>query len=283
MMAPKAREKNLRLDLSVCPSVPDDIMGDQYRIGQVLINLIGNAIKFTETGEVNVAVEPHDNSLVFTVSDTGIGIPENKLGKIFETFSQVDSSSTRRYGGTGLGLAISKGLVELMGGEIHVQSRLGQGSKFSFTLPIKDLKSQVSVGSKEIGCSVVAPATGARILLVEDDPMIREVIMMALSRRPWQIVAAETGQDAVRKCCEGQFDVILMDLQMPDMDGLAATREIRRRGEHKGKQAGIIGLTAHATPEILTECIDAGMNQVLVKPCETARLYEVIEQYLADS
>jgi signal transduction histidine kinase len=137
MMQPKANKKNISLELEVSPDVPKNIVGDEYRLGQILLNLIGNAIKFTEEGEVKISVNLLDNNLVFNVSDTGTGIPEEKLESIFEDFIQADNSITRKYGGAGLGLAISRGLVELMGGRINVQSQLGQGSTFTFNLPMK--------------------------------------------------------------------------------------------------------------------------------------------------
>jgi CheY-like chemotaxis protein len=257
-------------------------VGDRYRLDQVLINLIGNAIKFTDEGEVKVAVQHHAGHLEFTVSDTGIGIPEDKHKQIFQTFSQVDSSPTRRHGGTGLGLAISKGLVELMGGRIGVRSRLGHGSIFTFTLPVKSIKSPKAVRLEEARRPLAAATPEAHILLVEDNPLVRDVVLMTLSRRPWLTTTAGTGRDAVQKWQTGNFDLILMDLQMPDMDGLEATREIRRQEAGKGKRVGIIGLTAHANPVIRQECLDAGMNDVLVKPFESTSLYAAIERCLAD-
>jgi signal transduction histidine kinase len=137
MMQPTANKKNISLELEVSPDVPKNIMGDEYRLGQILLNLIGNAIKFTEEGEVKISVNLHDNNLVFNVSDTGTGIPEEKLESIFEDFIQADNSITRKHGGAGLGLAISRGLVELMGGRINVLSQLGQGSTFTFNVPMK--------------------------------------------------------------------------------------------------------------------------------------------------
>ncbi len=282
MMAAKAREKNLRLELEVAHAVPEDVVGDQYRLGQILLNLIGNAVKFTDEGEVRVTVQCHDGILEFTVSDTGIGILENQQEKIFQTFSQVDSSSTRRYGGTGLGLAISKGLVELMGGRISVRSRLGQGSVFAFTLPVKSKGSSNQSVGDETGEAEMPDAPEAHILLVEDNPMVREVILMTLSRRPWQTTTAETGRDAVLKWQAGRFDLILMDLQMPDMDGLEATREIRRQEAGKGKKISIVGLTAHANRTVRKECLAAGMDDVLVKPFESAILYAAIDRCLAE-
>ena len=140
LMNDRAQKKHLKLALDVSPSVPEDMLGDPYRLGQILLNLIGNAIKFTDKGEVTVKVKRHDDYLQFNVSDTGIGISEDRWEDIFESFMQVDSSSTRSHGGVGLGLAISKGLIELMGGKVSVHSELGQGSTFSFTLPLKCIK-----------------------------------------------------------------------------------------------------------------------------------------------
>jgi PAS domain S-box-containing protein len=281
MMTTKAREKNLRLELEVASSIPENIVGDHYRLGQILLNLIGNAIKFTDAGEVKVAVQDHDDMLEFTVSDTGIGIPEGKQEKIFQTFSQVDSSSTRRHGGTGLGLAICKGLVELMGGRISVRSRVDQGSVFTFTLPMTNAKSRDSAGSAKDGKPLTTVMPEAHILLVEDNPMVQEVILMALSRRPWQTTTAGSGRDAVQKWQTGHFDLILMDLQMPDMDGLETTRQIRQQEAGKDKKIGIIGLTAHASRAIQQKCFDAGMSEVLIKPFKTASLYAAIERSLA--
>jgi PAS domain S-box-containing protein len=279
LMATKVQEKNLTLEFIVSDSVPEKIVGDQFRIEQVLINLIDNAIKFTNSGGVKVVVEHHDGSLKFAVKDSGIGITDDMQEKIFENFSQVDSSSTRQHGGTGLGLAISKGLVELMGGTINVQSKLGKGSVFTLKLPIKILQSKKPTSSKET-LGALNTINDTHILLVEDDPMVQKIVQLALSQRSWHTVIAETGREAVNKWIEGHFDLILMDLQMPDMDGIKATLEIRRLEEYRDKKVSIIGLTAHATPAIGKECIDAGMNRVLVKPFNINRLYEEIECYL---
>jgi CheY-like chemotaxis protein len=267
--------------LEVSPEVPESVVGDKYRLGQVLLNLVGNAIKFTDEGEVKVTVHRHEDILKFTVSDTGAGIPANMLETIFETFSQVDSSSTRRYGGTGLGLAISRGLVKLLGGRISVRSQLGQGSIFTFTLPVRTKVPEPSLSETDSN-SLITDAPEAHILLVEDNPMVREVVLMTLSQRPWQITTAASGRDAAQKWQSTDFDVILMDLQMVDMDGLKATREIRRLEAFKVKRVGIIGLTTQANHTVQEECITAGMNEVLVKPIEAASLYTAIERCLAD-
>ncbi|NJC88077.1 MAG: response regulator [Desulfuromonas sp.] len=280
MMTAKAQEKGLGLLLEVSPAVPECIVSDQHRLEQVLINLIGNAIKFTDHGEVKVSVRGRDGIVEFAVSDTGIGIPADQQETIFETFSQLDSSSTRRYDGTGLGLAISKGLVELMGGRISVRSRLGQGSTFTFTLPVKNPPAESLVGLDQNEMPATTDLPEAHILLAEDNPMVRDVILSTLFRRNLRATTAETGREAFQKWQAGHFDLILMDLQMPEMDGLEATREIRRREACKGKRIGIIGLTAHANHNIQQECREAGMDEVLVKPFEAAKLFEAIERYL---
>jgi PAS domain S-box-containing protein len=281
LMAARAQEKNLSLALDIAPAVPEQIVGDPFRLDQILINLIGNAIKFTDAGEVKIAVGNDGGALSFTVSDTGIGIPEDKQELIFQTFSQVDSSSTRRHAGTGLGLAISKGLVELMGGKIDVCSQVGQGSRFTFTLPLKNDTEPPATSSVKMNRPppITLPTT-AQILLAEDNPMIRSVFMLALSRKPWQTTTADSGQDAVQKWQAGKFDLILMDLQMPGMDGLQATREIRRQEASTGKRISIIGVTAQADASVHRECLDAGMNAILVKPFENTTLYATVERLL---
>jgi signal transduction histidine kinase/ActR/RegA family two-component response regulator len=280
MLTVKAKKKDLLLELEISPAVPELIAGDQYRLGQVLINLIGNAIKFTERGKVKVAVDRREDLLHFTVSDTGIGVPVEKQQQIFGTFCQADSSSTRRYGGTGLGLAISKGLVELMGGTIGVSSSPGVGSEFSFTLPLKHPPVHEPAGEGE-NRPASATAAEARILLVEDNPMFRDVILLTLSRRKWPTSVAETGQEAVHQWQSGSFDLILMDLQMPGMDGVEATREIRSQESGTGRRISIIGLTAHANSQAQQECLAAGMDEFLVKPFESATLYAAVERCLA--
>jgi PAS domain S-box-containing protein len=276
-LSPKALEKRLSLELELSPTIPEKIVGDQHRLGQVLINLIGNAIKFTDAGMVKVAVQNRDGTLEFSVSDTGIGISEDNLDKIFEVFTQVDISATRRHGGSGLGLAIAKELVQLMGGRIGVRSRSGQGSIFTFTLPFKGIGDRNPANEGE---AQAAKDCEAHILLAEDDPMVREVILTTLSRRPWRIMTAETGKDAIQKWQSDSFDLILMDIQMPEMSGLEATREIRGMEAGTGKRIGIIGLTAHVGPDARRQCLDVGMDDVLNKPFKTSDLFMAIERCL---
>ncbi|WP_051361356.1 PAS domain-containing hybrid sensor histidine kinase/response regulator [Desulfuromonas sp. TF] len=276
MFALAAREKNISLKSEVSPAVPDLAIGDPNRLGQVLTNLIGNAVKFTHEGKIRVRVQPRGEFLEFSVADTGIGIPREKRHLLFQSFTQVDSSLTRKFGGTGLGLAISKGLVHLMGGDISVRSREGKGSVFTFTIPLKSAEKQpettIVAPSKEPGKEIF----DARILLAEDDPLIRDVITLMLAQRGWQAVTAETGWDAVEKWESGNFELVLMDLQMPEMNGLEATRTIREREADRNKRACIIGLTAHARREIMEDCLKAGMDRVLTKPVQMSDLYSAI-------
>ncbi len=277
MLKLQAQEKNLHLEFEFAANLPTRITSDSDRLEQILTNLISNAIKFTHEGSVRVTVAVRQNMLEFAVRDTGIGIPEEKRDRLFQNFSQIDSSFKRRYGGTGLGLAICKGLVELMGGEISVQSREGYGSTFSFTLPPEKAREDLSSTNlvKKDDTS-----SGIRILLAEDDTMVRDILQLTLERRGRRTEIAENGQEAVRKWKEGKFDLILMDLQMPEMTGLEATRKIRELEAGEEKHTTIIGLTAHARPEVKEECLTAGMDQVLTKPVKIKELEEVIGSWL---
>lgn len=280
MFSLAAREKNLLLTWNVSPEVPSILFGDWFRIKQVLINLIGNAVKFTPEGSIDVTVRPQGKQLVFAVADTGIGIPAEKRHLIFESFRQVDASFHRQYGGSGLGLAICKGLVELMGGRITVQGR-EKGVVFSFTLPLKAPESVpqpiVSAPPEETSRNV----NQARILLVDDEPMILDVINLALTLRGWQTETARSGVEAIKKWQHREFDIILMDLQMPAMSGLEATRLIRQNETGKTSRTSIIGFTAHVGAAILENCREAGMDLVLHKPVKVDELYLTIDQLLA--
>jgi CheY-like chemotaxis protein/anti-sigma regulatory factor (Ser/Thr protein kinase) len=244
----------------------------------VLINLIGNAVKFTYQGEVRVCVRPRGETLEFAVADTGIGIPEEKHHLLFQSFSQLNISETGRFGGSGLGLAISKGLVELMGGEISVRSRAAQGSVFTFTVPLR-VAEEPEAPPMEVPTGEVEVHPTARILLAEDEPMIREMITMMLAQRGLHPVTAESGLQAVEKWQDGDFDLIFMDLQMPDMDGMEATRTIRDM-EQGRKRPCIIGLTGHASREIKEECLSSGMDLVLTKPVKLQELLSALETCL---
>lgn len=282
LFALAAREKNLRLETAVAPKIPERVVGDPDKLGQVLINLVGNAIKFTEGGEVRISVLPRHDNLEFAVTDTGIGIPEEKQHLLFQSFSQTDSSFQRHYGGSGLGLAISRGLLDLMGGEITVQSREGRGSVFTFTLPLNTPAESPDAAPAETAPEEPRQKPSARILLAEDDPMILELVKMILARDGWQMETAETGREAVEKWERGDFDLILMDLQMPEMNGIEATLTIREREAEEGKQICIIGLTAHARQETTEDCLQAGMDRILTKPIQMKELYAAIDICLSE-
>ena len=280
MFALPARQQGLQLKVEIEGQVPRVVLGDSDRLGQILINLVGNAVKFTHEGEVRVCVKPKNAFLEFAVADTGIGIPEDKRDLLFESFSQADASFTRKYGGSGLGLAISKGLVELMDGKISVQSRKGQGSVFTFTLPLKTPGRSPSAPTEAPWEESGRPCAAVRILLAEDDPMIREMITLMLAQKGMQVALAETGREAVEKWAEGSFDLIFMDLQMPEMNGLEATRSIREK-EVGEKRTCIVGLTAHVRREIKEECLAAGMDLVVTKPVQMKDLFSAVESCLS--
>ena len=275
MFALSAREKGLQLATEISPEAPETVIGDADRVGQVLINLIGNAIKFTHQGEVRICVTPRDAFLEFTVADTGIGIAPEKFDLLFRSFSQVDSSFTRRFGGAGLGLAISKGLVETMGGTISVRSREGEGSEFVFTIPLKEGGSLLT--PQDRGKEVPMTPFHARVLLVDDEPLILDMVKRMLERCHCRVETAESGMSAVEKWNEGEFAIIFMDLHMPEGNGLDATRTIRQREAEGRRRTWIVGLTAHARPEIRQQCLDAGMDQFMTKPIQMNDLYAVIE------
>ncbi len=275
----KAQEKQLTLSTHLAPDVPDLLVGDPLRLRQVLLNLVGNAIKFTERGEVVVEVKGQEGQegqvdLHFAVSDTGIGIPRDQQQTIFEAFTQADSSTTRRFGGTGLGLAISSQLVRLMGGHIGVESEVGKGSTFHF--------------SARFGLAVEAPAadkpvdrergTGRalRILLAEDNEVNQELVIRLLQKRGHAVVVRGTGTAAVETWEHDCFDVLLMDVQMPEMDGLTATRRIRERERTRGGHVPIIAMTAHAMTGDRERCLEAGMDAYISKPLRPRELLDML-------
>jgi PAS domain S-box-containing protein len=282
MVAVRAGEKGLALVCDVAPNVPTDLIGDPTRLRQVLLNLLGNAIKFTESGEVALRVTSDNAStpgaLRFAISDTGIGIPEDKLGVVFERFTQADSSTTRRFGGSGLGLTISKRLVELMGGQIRVESGVGEGSVFSFTVPL-----EIWSGATPHAAVAVDEATGPflpalRILLVEDSPDNRAITVAYLRDTPYVVDFAENGAVACEKFASGNYDLVLMDRQMPVMDGLTATREIRKWELANGRApTPIIALTAAALKGDREKCMAAGCTAFLTKPIKQEVLLQAIK------
>ncbi|HKW99402.1 MAG TPA: ATP-binding protein [Bryobacteraceae bacterium] len=288
MMEPRAREKGIQMGYQVMAGTSPRLTGDPDRLRQVLINLVGNAIKFTSKGQVMMRVEPdperrESGALRFAVSDSGIGIPPEKQELIFEDFTQADASTTRNYGGTGLGLAISKRLVELMGGRIWVESRPGAGSTFYFTVKLGAVSRAAAASEPraQVSACLPAPIAGTlRILIADDSEENRFLVAEYLKDLGYQLDFAENGQIAVGKFCSGAYDLVLMDLQMPVMDGYAATRRIRGWEEEQHcAPAPVIALTASALETEVQKAIDAGCTAYLRKPVRLATLLEAVGKY----
>ncbi len=285
LVAPRAAERGLVLTCVIAANVPTDVIGDPMRLQQVLLNLLGNAVKFTETGSVTLSImrdpDAVDHGTVrFAVTDTGIGIPEHALGRIFERFTQADSSTTRRFGGTGLGLTVSKRLVEVMHGRIWVESVIGAGSTFSVALPFE---AWAGAPSREAAPAVVAPPLPAlRILLVEDSPDNAVITTAYLQDSPYRIETAENGAVACEMFTTGVYDLVLMDWQMPVMDGETATRRMRAWEAATGRPpTPIIALTASALKGDREKCLAAGCTGFLTKPIKQAMLLTAIAEQCA--
>jgi PAS domain S-box-containing protein len=285
MVAARAVEKGLGLVCEVAPKTPVDRVGDPARLRQVLLNLLGNAIKFTNSGEVALRVAPDadcsvPDALRFSISDTGIGIRDDKLSAVFERFTQADSSTTRKYGGSGLGLTISKRLVELMGGRMWVESEFGKGSVFCFTVPLEIWSGATRRPAIPVG-TVPEPALAAlNILLVEDSPDNRTITVAYLRDTPYRIDIAENGAVAYEKFAAGRYDLVLMDRQMPVMDGLTATRAIREweQANHR-PPTPIVALTASALKGDREKCMAAGCTAFLTKPIKQEVLLQAIREH----
>ena len=283
MMAVRAQEKGLTLLCEIAPNVPAELVGDPTRVRQVLLNLVGNAIKFTQSGEVSVRVAQEGDAVVptllrFAVADTGIGIPAEILGRVFERFTQADSSTTRRFGGSGLGLTICKRLVEAMGGRIWVESEVGKGSVFSFTVPFEILAATERPPSVPTDSGPEASLPALRILLAEDSPDNCTITLAYLEETPYLVEVAENGAVACAMMTTGQYDLVLMDRQMPVMDGLTATRNIRAwEKEHHRPAIPIIALTASALKGDREQCLAAGCTAFLTKPIKQQVLLDAIK------
>lgn len=271
----KAAAKGLVLGASYAGDVPDWISTDAQRVRQILTNLVGNALKFTTSGSVQIRVEPCEpksQTLRFAVTDTGHGIPQDQIERIFQRFAQVDESNTRQFGGAGLGLSISKGLVEMLGGEIGVESEVGSGSTFWFTIFAPVVVEPQRDAVVEEAAEELSPL---RILLVEDVEQNRELVRIILSPFGVELAEAADGQEAVEVANESRFDVILMDVQMPRLDGRAATRAIRAGSLHN-KTTPILALSADVLPQHIEACEAAGMNDHIAKPINVQNLLNKI-------
>jgi PAS domain S-box-containing protein len=295
LLAPQAAAKGLELVFDYPPTLPQQFAGDPGRIKQVALNLLSNAIKFTREGRIVLRAEPSPGGLRVTVADTGIGIPVEKQGLLFQQFSQADTSVTREFGGTGLGLAICKRLIESMGGNIGLESAAGRGSTFWFDLPLVEAAGAPPVprdlgGLRARVAEWPAPATAppggprfsARVLVVEDNPVNLRVVSHMLQKLGCRVDVAGNGLEAVQMTAQLPYDLVLMDVQMPEMDGFSATRVIREREALRGTtmRIPIIALTADAMAGDRERCLDAGMNDYVTKPIEPASLHRALTRWL---
>jgi CheY-like chemotaxis protein/HPt (histidine-containing phosphotransfer) domain-containing protein len=279
-----ADEKGLHLAVDVNPEVPDALVGDALRLRQILINLIGNAIKFTQSGEIRVRVDtasqlPGQICLHFAVIDTGVGIPREKLELVFEAFAQADGTSARRFGGTGLGLSISARLVELMGGDIWVESEVGRGSAFRFTANF-GLQGAASQPPVPRPAGEVKPIA---VLVVEDEQVHRELVAHLLRQRGHQVVTARNGKEALVELARHSVQIVLMDLQMPEMDGLQLATAIRAWERGNGGHLPLVAMTASVMSKDLEQCQAAGIDETLIKPIGRDRLCRMVESLASDA
>ncbi|MDD5395042.1 MAG: ATP-binding protein [Thiothrix sp.] len=285
----RAKEKSLTLHWEIAPDVPETLEGDPGRLRQIMINLVGNAIKFTESGEIAVSVTRQSGTLdgqmqlLFAVRDTGIGIPQEKQAAIFQPFQQADGSITRRYGGTGLGLTISSRLIEMMGGTLRLESDPGKGSIFYFNVPFKQAATAtISTPSETKPHQPLQAARPLYVLLAEDNAVNRMLAVRLLNRAGHTVSVAENGQEALDSWVAKRPDAILMDMQMPTMDGLEATTLIRQQEKASGlPHTPIIALTANAMPSDQQRCLAAGMDDFLSKPFNVQDLLDVLERSCA--
>jgi PAS domain S-box-containing protein len=280
LMLPKSIEKNIQLLTKIDKKIPDHLIGDPTRLSQIFLNLLGNAIKFTEMGEVKVTAdlisEKDDTvNIQFQVIDSGIGIPEDKLSSVFEGFTQASNETTRKYGGTGLGLTIVKQLVELQGGKISVESEVGMGSVFTFNVVFKkDLNP--SAEKKAVKESEPVITAELSILLVEDNTLNQILAKKVLTDWNWKVDVADNGLIAIDKLQKNNYDVVLMDIQMPEMDGYETTRRVRKTFDEPKCNIPIIAMTAHALAGEAEKCINVGMDDYISKPFDKKVLYSKI-------
>lgn len=284
----KANDKRIKLNVHLGDNLPAMVKGDPTRLRQILVNLLGNAIKFTEEGEVTLSVEndtkkPSKKSgsvsamVHFKVRDTGIGIPKDKISQIFDEFAQADTSITRRFGGTGLGLAITRNLVHLMGGDIAVKSQLDSGTTFDMSLPFqveKNSSSQENIQSENSGRDYQK-----RILVAEDNEVNQKIVVKMLEKLGVEAELACNGQEAILQARASHYDLILMDVQMPLMDGLAATRELLRENDHPNAETPIIALTANVMTEDRKEFKKIGIRGVIGKPIKRTELLAELDRW----
>ena len=286
-----AKKKGLTVQVQLAPDIPAVLRGDPIRLRQVLFNLVGNAVKFTEQGGVDVLVRlmpcNQENSdailLYWTVRDTGIGISADQQARLFGAYAQAETSTARRFGGTGLGLMICCQLVEFMGGAMMVESKPGEGSAFSYTtslLPAIQRETSARAG-KAFAPSMTDRTTALRVLVVDDNEINQVVACKFLQKLGCQVEVARNGREAIDSIARATYDAVLMDCEMPEMTGYEATQEVRRHEQHTAKHLPIIALTGHASPEDAAKCRQAGMDDVVTKPLTLPALRDKLERLLA--
>jgi CheY-like chemotaxis protein len=285
IVASTSKQRGLTLEVSVDGPVPEGVIGDEDRTRQVLLNLLNNAVKFTPSGSVKLTVTAEGGKggqleIRYTVSDTGVGIPADRIGRLFQRFSQVDSSVKREFGGSGLGLAICKQLVELMGGRIGVFSEIGLGSSFWFVVPYEEAPAVEQ--APETGSHRAAAPQGAFILLAEDNAINQDIARSMLNAMGHTVFIAKNGAEAVSAVMASRFDMILMDVQMPVMDGLEATARIRAT-EDPTCRTPIIAMTANVLPQQVEAFLGAGMDDHVGKPFRREHLASVIDRWCGRS
>lgn len=279
----EANKKKVDLELSISNDVPRRARGDAGRLRQVLLNLIGNALKFTEKGFVRCKVSLETSTptigLRFSIQDSGIGIAPEAVKGLFQPFVQADSSTHRRFGGTGLGLAISKQIVEAMGGQISVESKLGEGSTFSFTICLGPAESQAATSAQAANPAQAIPS-GLKILLAEDNRSNREIALFFLGKLGCKADVVGDGKEVLTALERQEYDIVLMDCLMPEMDGFEATRALREKEKPKGKRTTVIAMTANALSEDREKCLVAGMDDYLSKPISLSALHDALARHI---
>jgi CheY-like chemotaxis protein len=260
------------------------VRGDAMRLRQVLNNLLGNAVKFTEKGSVTLRLDPGGGadggaSIRFSVVDSGIGIPPEAQARIFEPFAQADNSHSRRFGGTGLGLSISRDLVAPLGGTLSLESECGKGSTFAFAIPLPAVAAPAREPARSSNGQTPRPRVAGTVLVVEDNDVNREIVTAMLESLGLRFVAVDNGSAAVARAAVEPFDAVLMDCEMPDMDGFEATRRIRSQ-ERDGDRVPIVALTAHAMQGDRERCLGAGMDDHLSKPFTRAELQATLDRWV---
>jgi CheY-like chemotaxis protein len=281
LLAGSASAKGLSLSANISPMITPLLRGDPGRVSQVLLNLIGNAIKFTEKGFIRIQVEPTSQAskpkIKFTVQDTGMGLSQTSIDKLFKPFTQADGSTARRFGGTGLGLSISKRLVEMMGGEIGVESKVGHGSSFWFTIQFEPSASSSPESKESTTSPSTIPNTLNKLILVAEDNVINLLLITTLLQKlGYRVESAGNGKIVLDALAKKHFDLILMDCQMPEMDGFQTTLVIREQEKRTGQHIPIFALTANVMSEDQQRCLDSGMDGYLSKPLKKEVLVKVL-------